>query len=137
MDLGLVFLHLDLEHPVFQLLGEDSQFLVAGAQHPGTLDHHGTDADGGPLADDLHGAADDLPHLAECCLEIAAALVTLGPCRSAGSLFEFHYYGSGRNLLTSSSHLAKVENIGPQGGPGARSCRTAGCLGACSGRCGG
>ena len=46
-----------------------------------------------------------------------------------------------------SSHLAKVENIDPQGGPaenidlqggpGARSCRTAGCLGECSGRCGG
>ena len=90
MDLGLVFLHLDgedLEHPVFQLLGEDSQFLVAGAQHPGTLDHHGTDAAGGLLADDLLGAADDLLHLTECCLDIAAALVTLGPCRSAGSLF--------------------------------------------------
>ena len=77
----------DLEHPVFQHLDEDSQFLVAGAQHPGTLDHHGTDVDGGLLADGLLWAADDLLHLAECCLEIAAALVTPGPCRSAGSLF--------------------------------------------------
>ena len=90
MDLGLAFLRLDgegLEHPAFQLLDEDSQFLVAGAQHPGTLDRHGTDAAGGLLADDLLGAADDLLHLTECCLEIAAALVTLGPCRSAGGLF--------------------------------------------------
>ena len=82
-------LGVDLGHPVFQLLDEDSQFLVAGAQHPGTLDHHGTDADGGllHLACDLLGVAHDILHLAECCLEIAAALVTLGPCRSAGSLF--------------------------------------------------
>ena len=81
-DLELAFQHLgeDLEHPVFQRLDADSQSLVAGAQHSGTPDRHGTDADGGPLADDLHGAADDLPHLAECCLEIAAALVTPGPC---------------------------------------------------------
>ena len=80
-------LGVDLGHPVFQLLGEDSQFLVAGAQHPGTLDHHGTDADGGLLADDLLCAVGDLLHLTECCLEIAAALVTLGPCRSAGNPF--------------------------------------------------
>ena len=90
MGLGLALLRLDgedLEHPVFQDLDEDSQFLVAGAQPPWTLDHHGTDADGGLLADDLLGAADDLLHLTECCLEIAAALVTLGPCRSADGLF--------------------------------------------------
>ena len=78
MDLELAFQLLgdDLEHPVFQLLDEDSQFLVAGAQHPGTLDHHGTDADGGLLADDLLWAVGDLPHLAECCLEIAAVPAT-------------------------------------------------------------
>ena len=116
-DLELAFQHLgeDLEHPVFQRLDADSQSLVAGAQHSGTLDHHGTDADGGllHLACDLLGVADDILHLAECCLEIAAALVTLGPCRSADSLFEIQYCGSGGNLLTLSSHLAKAENIDP------------------------
>ena len=66
-------------------------------------------------------------------LENAATPVILGPCRTAGSLFELLHCDIAESLL--SSGLEQDGNVG--GGPGGRSCRTVGCLGEWRAHCGG
>ena len=57
----------------------------------------------------------------------------LGPCQTAGSLFELLHYETDESLL--SSGLEEDGNF--VGGPEGQSCRTVGCLGAWRAHCGG